>query len=116
MGSTRIKTPGNIRKPCSKEEIVETQITSENEMQPEAVPGVGEWQSKLAELLQYNQKMVGDAFLYSKKRRDVSARALQAGFVAIDALRENSRLLVTYFKDHDIREAYAKDLYERLVK
>ena len=84
--------------------------------QEEHVAGVGEWQSKLAELLQYNQKMVGDAFLYSKKRRDVSARALQAGFVAIDALRENSRLLVTYFKDHDTREAYAKDLYESLVK
>lgn len=84
--------------------------------QEEHVAGVGEWQSKLAELLQYNQKMVGDAFLYSKKRRDVSSRALQAGFVAIDVLRENSRLLVTYFKDHDTREAYAKDLYERLVK
>ncbi len=88
---------------------METQITEANEMQPEAVPGVGEWQSKLAELLQYNQKMV-------KKRRDVSARALQAGFVAIDALRENSRLLVSYFKDHETREAYAQDLYERLTK
>lgn len=82
----------------------------------EHVPGVGEYQSKLAELLRINQKLVGDAFLYSKKRRDISARALQSGFLAIEALRENSKLLVGYFKDHETREAYAKDLYERLTK
>jgi len=82
----------------------------------EQVAGIGEWQSKLAELLKFNQKQVGDALLFARKRRDVSARALQAGFLAIETLRENSRLLITYFNEHDTREAYAKDLYERLVK
>ena len=87
----------------------------ETEVQAQTA-GIGEWQSKLAELLKFNQKKVGDAFLFARKRRDVSARALQIGFLAIEALRENSRLIITHFNEHETREAYAKDLYERLVK
>lgn len=94
----------------------EPQITEENEMQPEAVPGVGEWQSKLAELLKKNSLLTEQAYLFANKRRDVSARPLLAGLRAIHALGENSQLLVTHFKEHETREAYAKDLYEKLVK
>ena len=88
----------------------------ETEAQKEEVTGVGEWQSKLAELLREYHVATVNAYLFAKKRRDVSADGLRIGVKAVEALRENSKLLITYFDEHYTRESYAKDLHEVLKR
>lgn len=85
------------------------------ETQVENTPGIGEWQSKLAEVLRFNQKKMTDAFLLARKRHDISAQALHVGLVAVETLMQNSRLVISHFKEHETREDYAKDLLERLT-
>ena len=77
--------------------------------------GMGPQQSKLAELLNHNTKLLESALLYSKKRRDVSAHSLHIGLIAIRGLREASLMMVKCLSKHEDREDFAKNMLEKLL-
>jgi len=84
-------------------------------MDNETEVGIGPEQSKLAELLNHNTRLIEAALLYSKKRKDVSAHALHIGLVAIRGLRESSLMMVKCLSKHEDREDFAKNLLEKLL-
>jgi len=77
--------------------------------------GMGPEQSKLAELLNHNTKLIEAALLFSKKRKDVSAKPLHIGLIAIRGLREASLMMVKCLNKHEDREDFAKTMMEKLL-
>lgn len=84
-------------------------------MDNEQEVGIGPEQSKLAELLNHNTRLLEAALLYSKKRRDVSAKPLHIGLIAIKSLREASLMMVKCLSKHEDREDFAKTMMEKLL-
>lgn len=78
----------------------------------EQAAGVGEYQSKLAEVLNSNARVLSDAFLYSKKRHDVSTEPLARGVMSLNGLREACKLTVHCMNNHEDREHFAKTILE----
>ena len=84
------------------------------ETQQETSAGVGQYQSKLAEVLNHNSKVISNAFLYAKKRRDVSQGPLAAAANALNGLREACQLTVHCMNSHEDREDFAKNILEKM--
>lgn len=84
------------------------------DLSKESVAGVGEYQSKLAEVLNHNAKVVTDAFLYAKKRRDVAQGPLAAAINALNGLREACQITVHCMNSHEHREDFAKNILEKM--
>ena len=84
------------------------------EAQQETSPGVGEYQSKLATVLNNNSKVITDAFLFAKKRRDVTTAPLGAAISALNGLREACQLTVHCMNKHEDREDFAKNILEKM--
>ncbi len=83
-------------------------------METEVQPGIGEYQSKLAEVLRHNSKVITDAFLFAKKRRDVSMAPLGAAISALNGLSEACQLTVHCMNNHEDREDFAKNILEKM--
>jgi hypothetical protein len=83
-------------------------------METEVQPGIGEYQSKLAEVLRHNTKTITDAFLFAKKRRDVTQASLATAISALNGLSEACQLTVHCMNKHEDREDFAKNILDKM--
>lgn len=83
-------------------------------MESTVEPGIGEYQSKLAEKLREASIQLNTSFLFAKKRHDPSQKGLLEGIKLGVALEEAVQTMVKCLTTHEDREDFAQTILKKL--